>query len=101
MATLREHIEQARAAGSATALAAAEVFRLHDTFGFPYEMTSELLAQEGLAIEGDFEELMEEQRARGRAGTRAGAGAAAHGSARARAGERVRRRGGRHALHRL
>ena len=79
MSTLRGHIEQARAAGSST-VAAAEVFRLHDTFGFPYEMTSELLAQEGLGIEGDFEDLMEEQRARGRAGTRAGAGAAAHGA---------------------
>jgi alanyl-tRNA synthetase len=51
---------------------AAEVFRLHDTYGFPYEMTSELLAEEGLSIEGDFERLMEEQRARGRASARAG-----------------------------
>ena len=79
MSTLREHIDQARAAGSAT-VPAADVFRLHDTFGFPYEMTSELLAQEGLAIEGDFDDLMEEQRERGRAGTRAGAGAAAQGA---------------------
>ncbi len=69
MSTLREHIERAREAG-ASSIEAEEVFRLHDTYGFPYEMTSELLAEEGLSIEGDFEELMEEQRARGRAGGR-------------------------------
>jgi len=74
LSTLRLHIEQAREAGRET-IPAAEVFRLHDTYGFPYEMTSELLAEEGLQIEGDFEELMAEQRARGRAGgARAGAG---------------------------
>jgi alanyl-tRNA synthetase len=71
METLRSHIEAARAGGGA-AVPAAEVFRLHDTYGFPYEMTSELLAEEGLAIEGDFDTLMEEQRARGRAGARGG-----------------------------
>ncbi len=32
-------------------------------------MTSELLAEEGLSIEGDFEGLMEEQRTRGRTGS--------------------------------
>ena len=73
LSTLQEHIERARVAGSAT-VGAEEVFRLHDTFGFPYEMTSELLAQEGMSIEGDFEELMEGQRARGRAGARGGSG---------------------------
>jgi alanyl-tRNA synthetase len=71
LATLRLHIDQARDAGR-TSVPAAEVFRLHDTYGFPYEMTSELLAEEGLEIDGDFEHLMEEQRARGRASARAG-----------------------------
>jgi alanyl-tRNA synthetase len=71
--TLHEEIARVHAAGG-SALAAEEVFRLHDTFGLPYEMTRELLADEGLAIEGDFEELMERQRARGRAGARAGGG---------------------------
>ncbi len=33
-------------------------------------MTSELLGEEGLAIDGDFERLMDEQRARGRASAR-------------------------------
>jgi alanyl-tRNA synthetase len=67
MEMLREHIEQARSAGRSS-VAAADVFRLHDTHGFPYEMTSELLAEEGLDIEGDFEELMAQQRERGRSG---------------------------------
>ncbi len=84
-----QEIEQARSAGS-SAVPAAEVFRLHDTYGFPYEMTSELLAEEGLSIEGDFEELMEQQRARGRASARGGG---ADAGERACGGELVRRPG--------
>jgi alanyl-tRNA synthetase len=67
MTTLRLLIDRARDAERAS-VGAAEVFRLHDTYGFPYEMTSELLAEEGLEIQGDFDSLMEEQRARSRAG---------------------------------
>jgi len=78
--TLRGLIEQARAAGRAN-VPADDVFRLHDTYGFPYEMTKELLGEEDLAIEGDFESLMDEQRARSRAGGPPGAGAAANGGA--------------------
>ncbi len=59
-------------------VSAEQVFRLHDTFGFPHEMTSELLAEEGLSIEGDFETLMDEQRARSRSGA---AQASAHAGA--------------------
>ena len=84
LATLEEHMERARAAASKT-VPAEEVFRLHDTFGFPYEMTSELLAREGLAIEGDFEDLMEQQRARGRAGAQSGSGGSEVQQARAAA----------------
>ncbi len=54
---------------------AADVFFLHDTHGFPYEMTRELLAAAGLSIEGDFDELMDAQRERGRGGAgRSGGG---------------------------
>jgi alanyl-tRNA synthetase len=84
MSTLREHIDRARESRIET-VPAEEIFRLHDTYGFPYEMTSELLAEEGLSIEGDFEILMEEQRARGRAGGRSGASAGDSGDARATA----------------
>jgi alanyl-tRNA synthetase len=86
--TLREEVERVRSAG-AGALSAEVVFRLHDTFGLPYDMTRELLAEEGLSIEGDFDELMEAQRERGRAGTRASAatGDSAREAASAFAGE--------------
>jgi alanyl-tRNA synthetase len=67
MEILDERMEEARSTGRST-VSAADVFRLHDTHGFPYEMTNELLAEQGLSIEGDFEELMDEQRARGRSG---------------------------------
>ena len=79
MTALSQHIEQARLSGS-SGVAAEDVFRLHDTFGFPYEMTAELLAEEGLSIEGDYERLMDEQRARGRAGARGGTGGVGEGA---------------------
>jgi alanyl-tRNA synthetase len=74
MEMLQDQIEQARASGRSS-VPALEVFTLHDTHGFPHEMTRELLAEADLSIEGDFEELMEEQRERGRGGpARSGAG---------------------------
>ncbi len=55
---------------------AADAFKLHDTYGFPYDLTKELLAEQGLSVDdGGFEELMEEQRQRARVGA-----ATAHGS---------------------
>lgn len=47
-------------------LGAADAFRLHDTFGFPIELTRELAAERGVPFNGDaeFEQLMDEQRAR-------------------------------------
>jgi alanyl-tRNA synthetase len=79
MATLSLFVEQARDAGRAT-VPAVEVFRLHDTFGFPREVTEELLAAQGLQIDGDVESLMQEQRERSRSvaarGDRNGAAAA-------------------------
>jgi alanyl-tRNA synthetase len=48
---------------------AADAFRLHDTYGFPYDLTKELLAEEGLSVDdAGFEELMEDQRSRARTG---------------------------------
>ena len=55
---------------------------LHDTYGFPYEMTKELLAEQGLSVDDQgFEELMERAREVSRAGSGTGlkAGADAGG----------------------
>jgi alanyl-tRNA synthetase len=53
---------------------AEDAFKLHDTYGFPYDLTKELLAEEGLAVDDSgFEALMEEQRERARVGTGAAA----------------------------
>jgi alanyl-tRNA synthetase len=56
----------------------ADAFRLHDTYGFPIELTREIAAERGVpfAGEADFERLMGEQRARSRqTGARVMAGA--------------------------
>jgi alanyl-tRNA synthetase len=55
---------------------AADAFKLHDTYGFPYDLTKELLAERRLSVDDSgFQELMEEQRQRARSGA-----ATAHGS---------------------
>jgi alanyl-tRNA synthetase len=56
-------------------VSAEDAFKLHDTYGFPYELTKELLAEEGLAVDDEgFAELMESARATARAGGRRGGG---------------------------
>jgi alanyl-tRNA synthetase len=71
MGVLRFHIDHAREKGL-DHIHAEDAFKLHDTFGFPFELTRELLGEEGLRVdEQGFEQLMGEQRARARA---AGAG---------------------------
>ena len=44
-----------------------EAFKLHDTFGFPLQLTQEIAADAGLAVDADrFADLLEEQRDRAR-----------------------------------
>ncbi|HEV2966604.1 MAG TPA: alanine--tRNA ligase [Candidatus Dormibacteraeota bacterium] len=51
-------------------IAGADAFRLHDTYGFPLELTRELAAERGVEVdEVGFSAAMEEQRARSRRGT--------------------------------
>jgi alanyl-tRNA synthetase len=49
-------------------LAAEDAFKLHDTYGFPFDLTLEMAAEAGLAIdEIGFRNLMKEQRERAKA----------------------------------
>src|SRR3954467_7854597 len=67
---LSDVIRRAREAGTSW-IEAADAFKLHDTYGFPYELTKELLAEEGLAVDDQgFEELMEQARDVARRGMR-------------------------------
>jgi alanyl-tRNA synthetase len=64
---LEDLIERALA-GGARAIAARDAFTLHDTYGFPFELTRELAGERGLAVEEEgFGTLMEAQRTRARA----------------------------------
>ncbi|MDQ3356721.1 MAG: alanine--tRNA ligase, partial [Actinomycetota bacterium] len=63
---LGEIVRRARE-GETSWIAAEDAFRLHDTFGFPYELTRELLADEGLEVDdAGFAELMDAARERSR-----------------------------------
>ncbi len=49
-----------------------EVFKLHDTYGFPYDLTLEMAREEGLEVdEAGFKRLMAEQRDRAKADAKA------------------------------
>src|SRR5690349_10743022 len=64
---LEDVIEKARDRGQ-EGIGADEAFRLHDTYGFPFDLTLELAAERGLGVDSQgFESLMEEQRVRARA----------------------------------
>ncbi|MGI8595636.1 MAG: alanine--tRNA ligase, partial [Solirubrobacteraceae bacterium] len=66
---LEDLITRARERGD-EGIAAQDAFLLHDTFGFPFDLTLELLAEHGLGVDGrGFEALMDAQRERARQGT--------------------------------
>jgi alanyl-tRNA synthetase len=85
---LDELIARARDAG-AEGIAGADAFLLHDTYGFPIDMTLEIVAEHGLGVdEAGFESLMEDQRTRARQGSnRGGAGGDLRDRAAALSGE--------------
>jgi alanyl-tRNA synthetase len=64
---------------AAGAVSGRDAFRLHDTFGFPIELTREIAQERGVPFAGDdeFATLMDAQRARSAGGGRAKVGAGA------------------------
>ncbi|MCE1179604.1 MAG: alanine--tRNA ligase [Micrococcales bacterium] len=64
-------VGQAKAAGAAT-LAGDKAFQLHDTYGFPIDLTLEMAAEQGLEVDREgFTRLMQEQRDRAKADAKA------------------------------
>jgi alanyl-tRNA synthetase len=64
-------VMKAKQAGTTT-LSGGEAFALHDTYGFPIDLTLEMAAEQGLAVdEGEFRRLMGEQRRRAKEDARA------------------------------
>ena len=59
-------IGQAKSQGRA--VTGEEAFTLHDTYGFPIDLTLEIAAEQGVAVDADtFRSLMKEQKGRARA----------------------------------
>ncbi|GAA0546101.1 alanine--tRNA ligase [Paractinoplanes ferrugineus] len=55
-----------------SALSGAQAFQLHDTYGFPIDLTLEIADEQGLDVDADgFRALMAEQRARAKADAKA------------------------------
>ncbi len=70
--TLEQGMEQFEkiAAQHPKTIPGVDAFRLHDTFGFPLELTRELASERGVEVDEDgFRVAMEQQRARSRRGT--------------------------------
>jgi alanyl-tRNA synthetase len=66
MTLLGSEIDRLRA-GGATELPGDTAFKLHDTWGFPIDMTTEIAAESELSLDrAGFDRLMEEQRTRAR-----------------------------------
>ena len=63
-------VAKARSAGQST-LSGDEAFALHDTFGFPIDLTLEMAQEQGIKVDQDgFRRLMKEQRDRAKADAR-------------------------------
>ncbi len=60
-------VKDAKAAGKSE-ISGADAFKLYDTFGFPFDLTKEIIAENGLTVDEEtFTELMKAQRDRARA----------------------------------
>jgi alanyl-tRNA synthetase len=64
-------VREARAAGTPS-LSGEQAFSLHDTYGFPIDVTLEMAAEQGVRVDEEgFRALMQQQRDRARADARA------------------------------
>jgi alanyl-tRNA synthetase len=71
---LLEEEKAALQARGVTVLPGAAAFRLYDTYGFPLDMTQDMLRADNLGVDvAGFDACMEEQRQRGREARKAGA----------------------------
>ncbi|RLK49179.1 alanine--tRNA ligase [Microbacterium telephonicum] len=67
---LDESVAQTKAAGGAE-LSGSQAFLLHDTYGFPIDLTLEIAEEAGISVDrAAFDTLMQEQRARAKADAR-------------------------------
>lgn len=73
-ATLKQgqaYLEDALAELAGTVLPGHTAFTLHDTYGFPVEITEEICAERGITVDREeFDACMEQQRERARAATK-------------------------------
>ena len=66
MKIFTEMLEGHKAKGEKT-FSGADAFKLYDTYGFPIDLTAEMVEEEGMRVNQDeFKSLMEEQRVRAR-----------------------------------
>jgi len=77
LSLLEAEVAEARGRGAAT-LSGEVAFRLYDTYGFPLDLTEDILAGEGLTVDHEgFQRALEAQRERGRGAQRFADAAAA------------------------
>ena len=66
MKIFTEMLESHKAEGGKT-FSGADAFKLYDTYGFPIDLTVEMVEEEGMSVDQDaFKQLMNEQRTRAR-----------------------------------
>ena len=63
---LNQKLALVKAAGE-TSISGEDIFKLYDTYGFPFEMTKEIAEEESISLDEDgFKQAMEEQKQRAR-----------------------------------
>lgn len=72
LVVLNQYIDEAKSEGK-TVLSGDEAFKLHDTYGFPLDLTVEMAAENGLDVDVDgFNKAMSEQKAAAKAARKDG-----------------------------